>query len=418
MTDKRQPDALHLADIADDGAWTFVIEVRKEIAVELRRQYAEIETLRTGYEAARLEIESLKAQLKEHADELTVAYMCGASREKELAALQTGAAYASLPDMDDTLWLAIGQHRRAITTVETSAAAKAVDAAVRKLLRDYADATHTLRVESLAAAYCEELDKLSQRNYELRLASLGQAPAQAAPAAVAGPSLYQVMAVAKAIHATTPDADDWDSLRQCEVDVLRGRAEKVLAALAATPTTQPAPAAVAEPWSLGEFEGNWRDIDHKNHQGVIRIVWKMEDDERTLDCEALALAVVDALNAAAPTAQPAPQQEAPADELEEVLRERDDAEDFINELLDEVLGADRPEWSSAYNRYDAMSDVRERITALHKPAVDKALDLFESAMAAPQPSPAAQGDALESEYQRGYRQGYEQRDAEVRGALV
>ena len=32
-------------------------------------------------------------------------------------------AYASLPDMDDTLWLAIGQHRRAITTVETSAAA-------------------------------------------------------------------------------------------------------------------------------------------------------------------------------------------------------------------------------------------------------------------------------------------------------
>lgn len=38
--------------------------------------------------------------------------------------------------------------------------------------------------------------------------------------------------------------------------------------------------------------------------------------------------------------------------------------------------------------------------------------------AAPQPSPAAQGDAMESEYQRGYRQGYEQRDAEVRGALV
>lgn len=37
---------------------------------------------------------------------------------------------------------------------------------------------------------------------------------------------------------------------------------------------------------------------------------------------------------------------------------------------------------------------------------------------APQPSLAAQGDALESEYQRGYRQGYEQRDAEVRGALV
>lgn len=37
---------------------------------------------------------------------------------------------------------------------------------------------------------------------------------------------------------------------------------------------------------------------------------------------------------------------------------------------------------------------------------------------APQPSPAAQGDVPESEYRRGYRHGYEQRDAEVRGALV
>ncbi len=61
MTDKRQSDALHLADIADDGAWTFVIGVRKEIAAELRRQHVELETLRTGYAAARLEIESLRA---------------------------------------------------------------------------------------------------------------------------------------------------------------------------------------------------------------------------------------------------------------------------------------------------------------------------------------------------------------------
>ena len=36
----------------------------------------------------------------------------------------------------------------------------------------------------------------------------------------------------------------------------------------------------------------------------------------------------------------------------------------------------------------------------------------------PQPAPTAQRDVPESEYQRGYRQGYEQRDAEVRGALV
>ena len=31
---------------------------------------------------------------------------------------------------------------------------------------------------------------------------------------------------------------------------------------------------------------------------------------------------------------------------------------------------------------------------------------------------AAWGDALESEYRRGYRHGYEQRDAEVRGAMA
>ena len=85
---------------------------------------------------------------------------------------------------------------------------------------------------------------------------------------------------------------------------------------------------------------------------------------------------------------------APGDALDEALRERDDAEDFINELLDEVLGVDRPEWSSAYNRYDAMNDVRERITALHKPAADKAWGRFESVTAEPKPSPAAQGDAL------------------------
>ena len=67
-------------------------------------------------------------------------------------------------------------------------------------------------------------------------------------------------------------------------------------------------------------------------------------------------ACVDSMNvAAAPKA-------APGDALDEAMRERDEAEDFINELLDEVLGVDRPEWSSAYNRYDAMNDVRERIT--------------------------------------------------------
>lgn len=47
--------------------------------------------------------------------------------------------------------------------------------------------------------------------------------------------------------------------------------------------------------------------------------------------------------------------------LDRTLKERDDAEDFIDALLDEVLGNKRPEWSSAYGRSDALNDVRERL---------------------------------------------------------
>ena len=56
------------------------------------------------------------------------------------------------------------------------------------------------------------------------------------------------------------------------------------------------------PWSLGEMTGNWRDIDLPDHGGVMRIVWKMEDDEGRNDAlEAQAHAVVAALNAASHT---------------------------------------------------------------------------------------------------------------------
>lgn len=66
-------------------------------------------------------------------------------------------------------------------------------------------------------------------------------------------------------------------------------------------------------------------------------------------------------------------------ELEDALRERDEADEFIDTLLDEVLGADRAEWSSVYGRAEALEEVRERITALHKPAVDRAWAQFETA---------------------------------------
>ena len=64
------------------------------------------------------------------------------------------------------------------------------------------------------------------------------------------------------------------------------------------------------PWTLGEMTGNWRDIDLPDHGAVMRIVWKMEDDEgRNEALEAQAHAVVAALNAAFST--PPAEQAAP-----------------------------------------------------------------------------------------------------------
>ncbi len=130
MTDNTQPEALRLANAIEycDAS------VARQAINELRRLHAENETLRTGYAAALLEIESLKAQLaeraKEHADELTVAYMCGASREKELAAQQPGAAYAVLPEYG--INTASHAHFRVLGFTADQ-------------MRAFADATHALR---------------------------------------------------------------------------------------------------------------------------------------------------------------------------------------------------------------------------------------------------------------------------------
>lgn len=55
-------------------------------------------------------------------------------------------------------------------------------------------------------------------------------------------------------------------------------------------------------------------------------------------------------------------------QLDEVLKERDAASDYIDALLDEVLGKDRHEWTSNYGHADAMDEVRERMAALQAPA--------------------------------------------------
>lgn len=67
-----QPEALQLADDldAEAGRITQYTNSRGDLlrelaAAELRRQHAEIETLRAGYDAARLEIESLKERVQQ-----------------------------------------------------------------------------------------------------------------------------------------------------------------------------------------------------------------------------------------------------------------------------------------------------------------------------------------------------------------
>ena len=61
MTDKQQPEALRLANALEycDAS------VARQAINELLRQHAELETLRTGYAAARLEIESLREKYNE-----------------------------------------------------------------------------------------------------------------------------------------------------------------------------------------------------------------------------------------------------------------------------------------------------------------------------------------------------------------
>lgn len=118
---------------------------------------------------------------------------------------------------------------------------------------------------------------------------------------------------------------------------------------------------------------------------------------RATGLDGLPQRMLNAMLAAAP--QPEAQEES---DLEDAPRERDAAEDFIDHLLDEVLGHERPEWSSAYGRDDALNDVQERMTALYKPAVDKARARFEAGMAAPQPEAAVDERKLRDEYKRAW----------------
>ena len=68
----KQNNALRLAELLTADEWPgnmTLVSYARECVAELRRQHAELETLRTGYAAARLEIESLQARIKTMAEE-------------------------------------------------------------------------------------------------------------------------------------------------------------------------------------------------------------------------------------------------------------------------------------------------------------------------------------------------------------
>ena len=130
------------------------------------------------------------------------------------------------------------------------------------------------------------------------------------------------------------------------------RLAKLEAQIEALSGVQALSAAPAGPWSLGEMTGNWRDIDLPDHGGVMRVVWRMEEDDGKANpqLEAQAHAVVAALNAASSTplapqqaaTKAAPQQEAqglvlegytlpplPEPDLRDVGTKPQDIKDFL-----------------------------------------------------------------------------------------
>lgn len=64
-------------------------------------------------------------------------------------------------------------------------------------------------------------------------------------------------------------------------------------------------------------------------------------------------------------------------EVLEILKERDDRQHVIDEILTRVLGYDRPEWSSGYGYRDAIEEVEDRMAELTKPATPQAAQVPE-----------------------------------------
>ena len=327
---------------------------------------------------------------------------------------QQGAAYAALPEPLEIDWpelhsqaLGCGVEDRGLHNRYECAEygwQDGVDKCAERVpeqifdadqMRAFADATHTLRAESLAAAYREELDKLSQRNYELRLASQQPAPAevvystpeemfgailtpQTAPATQqAGGDLAELSLLNRLIelgnkaagaHATSNSDDgpkgtaayvQWQELRAEMGELAR---KFYSAAPQPSPTAQAASSAVL------------KAIREANMQLV-----------RTGDSAFMLVPYkVTTTQAAESVTAPAGPTDAQIDAC-------------ARSMLYQPWGIG--------SRIEDARAFAKRILSKFAPPAHAAESVLEDA-------------AQESEYRRGYRHGYEQRDAEVRGALA
>ena len=111
MDTKQQPEALRLAEMLTADEWpgnVTIVSYARECVAELLRQHSENETLRAGYAAARLEIESLRSQ----------------------APQQAAQANSELEDAARYRLLRRGQHWSVIDGIGNDLRAEALDAAV------------------------------------------------------------------------------------------------------------------------------------------------------------------------------------------------------------------------------------------------------------------------------------------------
>ena len=177
-----------------------------DVSVEMQRLHAENTTLQQGYAAARLEIESLQARIKtmaeEHADELMLAHLDGMRAAQPAGAQQPGTAYADLMQAASD-WIC--EHVQNETTGAMMWA---------------------IRLQSAAQ--------------ELR-ASHGQAPAQAAPAAVEGCTRSHPHENMDSACRAKAAIAEMQNMAARGAEATTHDLERFVAMLAAAPTTQPAP---------------------------------------------------------------------------------------------------------------------------------------------------------------------------------